>query len=55
MTHSNGISVVRTPVWIEHIRIVSKRSFDQVKTKIEKLPQFDSEIRRNLGMVRSPR
>ncbi|MBY2919950.1 DUF302 domain-containing protein [Rhizobium leguminosarum] len=48
MTDSNGISVVRTPVWIEHIRIVSKRSFDQVKAKIEKLPHFDNGIRKIL-------
>ncbi len=48
MTDGSEINVVRTPVQIEHIRIDSKKSFEQVKAALEKLPKFDDEIRRHL-------
>lgn len=37
--------VTRKPIIVEHVRIDSARTFDEVRTELDRLPRFDDRIR----------
>jgi uncharacterized protein (DUF302 family) len=37
--------ITRKPIVVEHVRIDTARSFDEVRTELERLPRFDDRIR----------